>query len=110
MDIVKACLQIIWDCRTLGTLQWWAMENPRGYLRQFLGAPAMTFKPSEFGDDSNKVTDLWGYFRPPTRRRVPVAVTPGVNKASRAHDGWKTAAERAITPPGFARAFFKANP
>lgn len=110
MEIVAACLRIIWECRATGSLKWWALENPRGFLRQFLGRPAFTFKPSEFGDPSNKVTDLWGYFTEPRKLQVPVFVPKGLNKASAVHDGWKTPEERAITPPAFARAFFKANP
>lgn len=30
MEIVNACLRIIEKCKPV----WWAMENPRGYLRQ----------------------------------------------------------------------------
>src|SRR3989344_4158738 len=36
MRVVRACLQIIWEARLNGNLKFWALENPRGFLRQFL--------------------------------------------------------------------------
>ncbi|MDR1148085.1 MAG: hypothetical protein LBK66_05585, partial [Spirochaetaceae bacterium] len=39
LETVNACLQIIQRCRIQNTLKFWAMENPVGYLRQFLGRP-----------------------------------------------------------------------
>lgn len=110
MEIVEACLRIIWTVRFVGTLKWWALENPTGYLRQFLGKPAMTFKPSEFGDDRNKRTDLWGYFNEPQRLALFATVEKGHHRASAWHDKpGDRATLRSITPPGFARAFFEAN-
>lgn len=35
MEIVRACLNIIQECNP----QWWALENPVGYLREYLGRP-----------------------------------------------------------------------
>ena len=99
MEIVGACLYMIWQCRVDRGLKWWALENPRGFLRQFLGTPGLTFKPSDYGDPSNKVTDLWGYYHKPRRAKTPAVVPLGVNRASKTHDGWKSSAERAITPP-----------
>lgn len=130
LEIVNACLQIIWKCRLSGSLKFWALENPVGYLRQFLGVPAYQFEHWEFGDPQLKRTDLWGYFNPP---RKTVKVKPegltrkygsrtngrGWSKPecppeyeayiSRFHGDAKRAALRAITPPGFAEAFFRAN-
>jgi hypothetical protein len=63
IEIVSACLKIIWKCRIEGCLSWWVIENPRGFLRQFLGLPAFTFEQWEFDDFGIKPTDLWGYFR-----------------------------------------------
>lgn len=71
LEIVNACLQIIWKCRLSGSLKFWALENPVGYLRQFLGVPAYQFEHWEFGDPQLKRTDLWGYFNPP-RKTVKV--------------------------------------
>lgn len=125
MDIVNACLRIIWHCRIAGNLKFWAMENPRGLLRQFLGKPVMTFEQWQFGDEGIKPTDLWGYFNPPkpTVHVRPESLTEQMPNGRRngrgwakpkcppeyAHLGLDRAALRAITPPGFAQAFFKAN-
>lgn len=68
MEIVKACLQIIWFCHP----HFWALENPVGLLRQYLGKPAMTFEQWQFGSDHIKPTDLWGYYgtpRPTNQKR-----------------------------------------
>ena len=35
MVVVNACLRIIKQCNPV----WWALENPRGYLREYLGPP-----------------------------------------------------------------------
>ena len=56
MEIVNACLQIIGKCNPV----WWALENPRGYLRKYLGQPKLTFQPWEYGDPWTKATDIWG--------------------------------------------------
>lgn len=50
MITVEACLKIIWKCRLAGSLKFWALENPVGYLRQFLGKPHFTFYQWWFGD------------------------------------------------------------
>jgi site-specific DNA-cytosine methylase len=65
MEVVRACMETIWNVRCGQKLAFWAMENPMGYLRQFMGKPAFTFDPSEFGEDYNKTTDIWGYFKEP---------------------------------------------
>ncbi len=43
MKVVEACLKIIWESQANanGRLKFWAMENPKGLLRQFLGKPAV---------------------------------------------------------------------
>lgn len=128
MDIVRACMQIVWFCRAYGSLQFWALENPRGFLRQFLGKPAFTFEQWQFGELRKKPTDIWGYFNTPkeTVRQMPFQM---VGKSRELAKGWaviecpheheqyisqfkgdaKRAALRAITPHGFATAFFRAN-
>lgn len=123
--VMAACLEIIWKCRSDGTLKFWALENPKGFMRQFLGKPAMTFEQWQFGDDGIKPTDLWGYFKEPKRS---VSERPGFlslkYKDGHSHGrlmakpkcppeyasmGLDRAAIRAITPRGFADAFFRAN-
>jgi len=114
MDIVKACLEIIWSVRCLGKLKFWALENPTGFLRQFLGKPPFSFKYWEFGDEIIKRTDLWGYFHAPTKTHTHPQ--PGLIPSIKY--GWgkmsnKSFAEltlwREQTRPGFAQAFFAAN-
>ena len=85
--------------------EWWSLENPVGRLRRFLGTPQLIFDPCDYGDPWTKKTLLWGEFRIP--EKVPVAPTQG-SKMHRMSSSW--AAQRAVTPPGFARAFFEANP
>lgn len=124
MEIVKACLNIIWKCREKpkyrkdGCLSFWALENPMGFLRQFLGYPYFTFNPCDFGEGYTKKTDLWGYFNIP--KRFPVELSDDEKQRCKTNNrklppisditGSNQAARRAITPAGFARAFFKANP
>lgn len=122
MVIVKACLEIIWRCRIYGGLRFWALENPVGFLRQFLGVPAYQFEQWQFGESRVKRTDIWGYFNPPKPlvKDKPVKAFrghcaggydfgPTLCPPEYAHLNLDRAALRAITPPGFAQAFYKAN-
>lgn len=111
MEIVSACLKIIWECRYKNPLHLWALENPRGYLRQFLGKPAFSFKRCQFGDEGGKPTDIWGYFNIP---KMPCPDTKPEKGRDNTESAWYNTVNgsperRAITPPGFAKAFFLAN-
>lgn len=130
MEIVNACLDIIKKCNPV----FYAIENPIGVLSKFLGKPQYTFQPYEFGDAWTKRTMLWGNFNFPIKRfkkytDIPpiegLYVRPGRKTASiafnhlghkrfiRAFDNFTAtddASFRAITPKGFAEAFYKANP
>lgn len=103
LSVVDACLRAVAVYRPV----WWALENPTGRLRRFLGKPTFTFDPCDFGDAYTKRTDLWGTFNPPTRTPVDpqgsIIDVPGMKSSG-------SKAERAKTPMGFARAFQKANP
>lgn len=111
LSIVDACLRIVAVCEP----KWWVIENPRGYLRRWLGKPRLTFDPCDYGDPYKKKTDLWGSFNLPTQN--PVA--PVTDKkfsllriAEIPNLGGKRLTRqerRAITPAGFAMAFFEAN-
>ena len=121
MECVEACLRIIWDCRKKNKLAFWALENPMGYLRQFLGKPPYHFDPWEFGEPWTKGTDLWGYYNFPrkkfktvtevmTEEQIAKCATnsrklPSISMLT----GSKQSAKRAITPAGFAQAFYEAN-
>lgn len=129
MEVVDACMRIIKACRPA----WWALENPRGYLRKYLGKPTLSFQPWEYGDPWTKATDIWGEFNPPAKLyrewedvpdKLPLYTRPGRGKPNFAYlhkSAWNdipqlsfhkpvTDAEfRAMTPPAFAKAFFEAN-
>ena len=92
--------------------EWWAFENPVGRLRRYLGAPILRFDPCDFGDAYTKRTYLWGRFTEPQRQPVtPIRVTQQGSWVQRlGGSSERTKTLRSITPPGFARAFFAANP
>ena len=39
---------------------YWYLENPQGYMRQFLGTPDARVTYCQYGEDYMKPTDLWG--------------------------------------------------
>lgn len=116
--IVAACLRVISESHP----KWWALENPRGMLSKFMGTPTMVFQPWQYGDPWTKMTLLWGRFLPLRKRPVYpryYQTFSGTAKRLAARNGREFMPEpkrkdratfRAITPPGFARAFFEANP
>lgn len=109
---VRRCLEIIWECRLSNKLSFWVVENPRSFLRQFLGKPVYTFEQWEFGDNGIKPTDLWGYFNEPSKTETDRGKRKSVRYPNGSYNavGWsKSAEKRAITPQGFAKAFFKVN-
>ena len=136
LSVVDACLRIVHVCNPV----WWALENPVGRLRRYLGKPALIFDPYDYGDPWRKKSCLWGCFSEPARTPVEPDLSnewihqksgrPGKCGGSRRHntprallpDSICALAEsafglevtraqlRSITPPGFARAFFEANP
>jgi hypothetical protein len=123
MATVRACMDLIWTIQESGApLAFWALENPMGYLYNFLGRPPFYFQPWQFGETSflaTKRTAIWGYFNQPAKTVLTRSI-PFINSHTskrevvykeRENKGWykASAAERAITPQGFARAFYKAN-
>jgi hypothetical protein len=129
MEIVYACLRII----NKANPKFYALENPVGKLKDFLGKPQYTFQPWFFGDGWTKRTMLWGNFIIPKRTFFnwedvpkieglyirPGRKTPSIafnhkshKKFIRAFDDFTAETDadfRAITPPGFANAFYKVN-
>lgn len=103
LSIVDACMRIIMVHRP----QWWVLENPVGRLVHYIGAPRMDFDPADYGDPYTKKTLLWGDFKMPAKR--PVEATQG-SKIHRMSPSPDRTALRSVTPAGFARAFFEANP
>ncbi len=130
MEVVEACLHLIWEAQSrtksdqqkYPPLQFWALENPYwGMLRWFLGKPAFEFNPYDFGDRYQKHTALWGVFNEP--KKHPIVLTgkekykfgrhsqalPKLPEGYIHGDLNNRAAARAITPRGFALAFYEAN-
>ena len=117
MEIVSACLRIIWECQYDDhRLKFWAIENPTGILRRFLGRPRYQYRHNNFGERVYKPTDIWGFFNEPQVSSIPLFVPQYSDGSAKKYACPKQAcrkltraARRAITPAGFARAFFKAN-
>lgn len=100
LSVVDACHRIVMVQRPV----WWALENPRNKLRRYLGPPRLTFYQWEYGDAGHKPTCIWGSFVVPAKHPKP----------RRKPSTWRTKQENArpedaITPAGFARAFFEVN-
>jgi len=121
-ELVERCLKIIRECRFKGTLKFWALENPVGYLRQILGKPPLTFDPCDYGANYTKKTDLWGYYNFPAKSRREMTEEEKAKCAINNRDlpqlpldyvlpdNFKPQqARRSMTDEHFARAFFKAN-
>ena len=104
LSIVDACVRLVAALKP----QWWCLENPVGRLVRYLGPWRMTFQPWEYGDPYTKKTCLWGNFDA-NLRRTPVEPTEG-GKIHRMPPSPERGLLRSVTPPGFARAFFEANP
>ncbi len=139
MLLVKRCLYVIWECSyelpnekaLKPKLKFWSLENPKGALKYFLGAPAFQFQPYEFGDRYQKMTYLWGNFNKPKKK--PIKLTPEEKVKFGKHlqtlpeyeehnlfnpGGYeynyrcgqdRRAVRRSITPAGFAQSFYEAN-
>ena len=117
MKLVECCLRIIWAVRACkdSNLRFWALENPRAYLRQFLGLPALSFTSDEYGGDVKKPTDIWGYFKIP-KKKYKNEGKPLYTKLPTIPHGYilppdlsRAAVRRAITNSAFADAFYRAN-
>ena len=136
MECVRACLNIIWSCMEIKQdtkfktvpLKFWCLENPNGMLKYFLGKPAFEFNPYDFGDQYQKNTYLWGWFNEP--KKNPIELTEKQKELHKTNsqplpkfDYMKSRdihperfgeldrqERRAITPAGFAKAFFESNP
>ena len=124
LSIVNACLQIIATLKPA----WWALENPVGKLIHYIGKWRYTFQPYEFGDPWTKRACIWGEHNMPRKTPVePIGMWMGgtpsgklgiVDHPEYLPADWAhklppskgRAVLRAMTPPGFAQAFFEANP
>lgn len=123
MALVEVGLGIIWRIRIANGIKFWALENPMGYLRQFLGKPPLTFDPSDYGASYTKRTDLWGFYNPPRKSKRKLTqeelarcainnrVLPDLPQDYVLPNDFKPQqARRSMTDEHFAQAFFNANP
>lgn len=107
LAVVDACLRCVAVCRP----RWWALENPIGKLNRWLGLPSFRFDPCDYGDPYTKRTNLWGDFTPPLPLMIGGDQSVPPTEGSKMHRMSSSAkATRSVTPAGFARAFFTANP
>ena len=121
-EVVSACLKIIAECQynlpspyaKTTSLKFWALENPKGLLKRFLGIPCFEFNPYDFGDNYKIATHLWGWFKFP--KKNPIKCNKPKFDQMKSKDihpeyfGKYTRLERrSMTPQGFANAFFKEN-
>lgn len=125
MECVRACLNVIWGVQEQGApLAFWALENPMGYLYNFLGQPTYYFQSWWFGDTSptrTKRTAIWGYFNEPKRtvfKRDFAYISShsqpagdGTCDRERRNEAWGklSVEDRAKTSAEFAQSFYEKN-
>lgn len=101
LSVIDACHRVILVQRPT----WWALENPRNKVRIFLGEPRLEFYQWEFGDAGHKPTCIWGDFTVPMKHPKP-RTKPSTYRTKKANASPKDA----VTPAGFASAFYAVNP
>lgn len=104
LSVVDACLRIV----LVSKCEWWALENPQGYLKAWLGEPLLKFDPNDYGDPWTKRTWLWGQFTLPKLHPVE-SKGPWIHRKKGKRGSAQHDSQNAITPPAFAKAFFLAN-
>ncbi len=111
--LVNRALDII--CDTFP--QWWVLENPVGRLNQCV--PRLQnfgpwyFQPHWYGDAYMKKTGLWGSFNKNLPRNDVSPIRSSSQGSWIQNLGGKLERTKeliSMTPPGFAQAFFTANP
>ncbi len=113
MALIDACLRLVAVCEPT----WWVLENPVGRLKDYIGPYKHIFNPNEYAgwadnpdlEAYTKKTCLWGNFNIPVENSLPPVLGSMLWK-NYGGKSERTKAARSVTPTGFARAFFKANP
>lgn len=113
LEVLAACCRVILTSAPV----FYAIENPaNGLMKRWMGEPQAAFNPWQYGDNYQKRTAIWGKFNMP--EPMVLEKPEGMKKFSMLYSieiypeyyGIYTRQERrAITPPGFAKAFFEAN-
>ena len=110
LAVVDACMRII----LISNPVFWALENPVGRLRHYLGKPKMYFNPCDYAgylknsgaDLYTKKTCLWGEFNLPAKKPMQPLLGSKMHKLPPSKNRSQL---RGTTPTGFARAFFLSN-
>ena len=97
---------------------WWMLENPVGRINTLvpvLGKAQFAFDPCDYGLPYRKRTQIWGDFTTPEygERVMPEGSRKGQPNAWYSRVGGNSISTknyRSQAVPGFARAFFNANP
>jgi hypothetical protein len=105
-------LELVERCREIA--EWseapWMLENPVSTLSSYWRKPDYTFQPWQFGDAYYKKTCLWtggGFVMPGAQiAEAPVGTQALIHRMAPSPD---RAAQRSVTPAGFAEAVFAAN-
>jgi len=130
MAVVDACLRMV----AIYKPAWWALENPVGRLKDWIGPYSWIFDPYEYGgymalrektvkdplfparDAYTKKTCIWGTAKKPRTKPVPyvrgkrVTTADGSSYLRRGNLAHESGRHRSVTPMGFSRAFKEANP
>ena len=112
LEVVAACMRIILTANPV----FWALENPLGYLQNWLKQPQYIFDAWEFGATYQKRTALWGKFNAPIKTVhekpkgiVKFSMLKSKDIAPEYYGILNRQERRAVTPKSFAQAFFMAN-
>lgn len=114
LEVVSACCRIILTANP----KFWAIENPaNGMLKKWMKEPHLIFNPWQFGDKYQKTTAIWGKFNIPDfsvdqkpEGMVKFSMLKSKEIYPELYGKYTRQERRAITPQGFAKAFFGVNP
>ena len=116
LRVAAGCLDIIKDLTSEREV-YFALENPKGRLRWFLGKPKITIAFKNFGYPTMKPTDIWANFSLPlveaiqpndgVRHNFPFRRQKGDPKTHQWSDAL-TPAERSKMPYGLSQAILEA--
>ena len=112
LSIADACVRIA----VFSKPKFFVLENPDGYLKNWYKEPELIIEPWQFGANYQKKTCLWGYFNPPIPtvmekpdNLIKFSMLKSKDIAPEYYGVLTRQERRAITPAGFAQAFFEAN-